>query len=56
MYPVWTQVKVTNENHARYNTAGYVIATNPEFPGHVVVKFDSDNTSEAVEMADLKAL
>ena len=56
MFPVWTQVIVKTEGHARYQTAGYVVGTNEAFPGSVVVKFDNDGTNEAVDIADLKAL
>lgn len=57
MMRVWQPIVISNADHPRYNTAGYVYATNAEsFPENVVVKFDTDNTLEDVLIADLKAL
>lgn len=56
MFPVWTSVKVINEQHARFGAAGAVFATNPDHPDEVTVKFDLDEQREAVAVADLKAL
>ncbi len=54
---VWQPVKVTNQDHPRFGTAGYVFATNAEaFPDRVQVKFDLDNTVEDVLIADIQAL
>lgn len=54
---VWQPIVITNEDHPRFDTAGYVFAVNAEaFPDRVQVKFDLDNTIEDVLIADLKAL
>jgi hypothetical protein len=54
---VWTAVKVKNESHARFNTAGVVFASNvKDHPDEVQVKFDLDGTVESVLIADLQAL
>jgi hypothetical protein len=57
MFEVWTPVIVTNQAHARYNTAGTVSQVNKtKHPDAVVVKFDADGTEEVVALTDLKAL
>lgn len=57
MFDVWKAVQVVNPANARNGEAGTVFATNREkHPDDVVVKFDSDNTTESVPVADLKAL
>lgn len=54
---VWTPVKVTNPDHPRADQAGFVFAANAStHPDEVVVKFDTDGTTESVQLADLQVL
>lgn len=65
---VWQNVVVTNPSHPRFQTAGTVVASNPQtHPDTVVVQFDTDSpvgttddllpgSKESVSIADLKAL
>lgn len=55
-YSVWTPVRVVAENHERAGQAGLVWKISPKFPGHVVVKWDSDDTQESIEVDLVEAL
>lgn len=53
---LWTPVTVSNEDHARAGQAGYVYANSPKHPDDVGVRFDADDGTEVVAIADLKTL
>ena len=57
MFSVWTPVKVRSETHERAGEAGLVWKINrAKMPDHVVVKWDTDGTEEAMAVADLAEL
>jgi len=55
-YSVWDQVKVSNNKHPRKGQAGVVHAVNPAVPDEVAVRFDSDGSVVAMNVADLQSL
>ncbi len=55
-FNVWQSVKVKTEDHPRTGQAGTVHTVSPEHPDEVVVKFDVDSSTEAVNVNDLQAL
>lgn len=56
MYPIWTQIIVTDENHHRFGTAGYVVGLNSGLPEQRIVRFDADSTDEAVTVDQIRGL
>jgi hypothetical protein len=57
MFSVWTPVKPISETHERAGEAGVIWKVNKkQYPDHVVVKWDTDGTIEAVEAVELMEL
>ena len=55
-FSTWTPVKVSNPQHERYPTSGYILSDRTENEGQVIVRFDRDNTDVVMSIDDLQAL